>query len=142
MGEKDETQSKEVKLGLILKAAGIELLVFFLVIFIDRKLITQGRMYHYLFLWGMMLWLWGQLPQGELTKKNQLIVFVVIPFAEFLIVQLCNMSNWVGFGFIIIYCVLVAQINHIDLNDGGSSSGRGGGFTGKVINSAIKGLTK
>lgn len=132
---------KRAGCGTYFLISSIAIVLLFMIIVIDHDIITSGRMYHYLFLWGIMSLLWFELPDGQLSSKGQFVVFVAIPVIEFITVQLLGISNWFGLLFIIIYGAILCIVYKIDLNDGDSSYSSGK-TAGKILGSTMKGAIK
>lgn len=136
----DESSKKHAGCGIYIIISLVLIGLLFILIPIAPNLFTQGRIYHYLMLWGMMSLLWFQLPDGELTARGQLVIFCIIPLLEFLFIQLLGISNWWGLLFIIAYGVIISIKYNIDLND--NNPPISGATTGKIIGSVIKGSVK
>ena len=139
--EDNSSLKKRAGCGSFFLISFIVIALLFIFTFINPHAVTTGRLYHYLFLWGMMSLLWFELPDGQLSPIGQFVVFVGIPFIEFILVQLLGISNGFGLLFIIIYGVILCLIYKIDLNDGNSSYSDSG-TAGKLLGSAMKGAIK
>lgn len=137
-------EETKVSAGLYFAIAGIEILVLFLTVLLVPDFYTQGRTFLYLLIWGNMLLIWSKLNDGKLSKRGQVIMFAVVPYFVYLLIQLVSLSNWCGVIFLIIYSVVLSLLFDIDLNDGGSSSGNSttGKIAGKMVGSVLHDLTK
>lgn len=128
----------------MVKAAIIEIVVLFISIPLFANYISEVEIFSYLIVWGIINLLWSVLPDGELTKKGQIMAFAVIPYMTYLFVLIIGLSCFWMIGFVILYGAIVSLKYHIDLNDGHSGPGSHtiSKYGGRIIGSTLNDLTK
>ena len=103
------------------------------------NLYTFGRLLHYFVLFYATFLMWFNLPNGKLSRFWQLILFAIVPQIEFFVTNIIGISNIWVFLFLILYFGILSVISDINIDD---DSRNKGGFSGKLIKSAFKGLRK
>lgn len=123
----------------------IEFLIPIIAIILDVicgiPLYTLGRFIHYYV--GILYFsnfLWVHLPEKELNINAQILLFIIIPHAEFLIIQFLHLSNLWGLLFLGLYYGILSAI--LDINFNQSSSDSSNDITNKIVKNTVRGLFK
>ena len=116
--------------------------VFILDIYFHLSLYTFGRFMHFFILCYFTLLLWSGLPDGELARKWQVVLFVIIPLLEFFLINLMGISNLWGLIFVAIYGGVIATIFNINISNSSSSGNASGNLVVNIFGKVIKNLTK
>ena len=139
-------QDKSKNGALFFSVVGVEVVflvvMFILDVYFHFPLYTFGRFMHFTILCYFTLLLWSGLQDGELTCKCQVILFVIIPFLEFFVINIIGISNLWGLLFLAIYGGALASIYNIDFNNGSNSGITSGKIFSKMVGKVFKDLTR
>lgn len=119
--------NKEVKIFFIFIVILIEVITASLYAYYHKDQITLGRFFHLVVLCISSNTFWSCLKDGQLSKIKQIVFFVIIPLAEFIVTNLLHISNLWGMGIFVLYIIVVACIFKYNLDE----------TTGSQINSLL-----